>query len=120
MPAKPAATSRQESAQSRSVNVIESEGRELRQLLEVTVAVEEHQSVLQDQRRDPHVVGGDRSALSPELPVDGRVVKCRVLVREQNADPGLSRNARSTASLRARCLLAANPALSSPSTTNGT
>ena len=33
---------------------------ELRQLIEMVVPVDQHESVLQDQRRDPHVVGGDR------------------------------------------------------------
>jgi hypothetical protein len=42
--------------------------------------------VLQDERRQPHVVRRNRCALFPELAKDQRVVVGRLVVREEHAD----------------------------------
>ena len=59
-------------------------------MIEMAIAREEHEIVLQDERRDPEVVGRYRSALSSKLPVDGGMVMRGLIVGEQDQDPVLA------------------------------
>jgi hypothetical protein len=51
-------------------------------MVEMFVACAEYESVLENERRDPPIVGGDRCALVPELPVHHRIMVRRLLIRE--------------------------------------
>lgn len=55
------------------------------------VAGEEDERMLQNKRRDPHIVGGDWGALFAELPVDVRVVVRGLLVGIDNPDTRLEK-----------------------------
>ena len=60
--------------------------RNLREMGDVCIATAEHQSVLRDERRDPHVIRGYRCPLLAQLPNDRRVVVRRVFVGNQHGD----------------------------------
>lgn len=60
---------------------------DLREVIEVLVSRMQRQIVLQHQRRQPHVVGGNRGALFPELTKKSRVVMGRLVVGEEHAHP---------------------------------
>ena len=53
-------------------------------MFEVFVARMQHQRVLQDERRQPHVVRRNRSALLSQLPEDRRIVVRRLIVCEED------------------------------------
>lgn len=61
-----------------------SHANQLRQVIEVAIARMQHQVVLENECREPHIVGRDRRALRPELAVDGRVVVGRLIVRVED------------------------------------
>jgi len=58
---------------------------DLRELIEVLVSCVQRQIVLQYKRRQPHVVGGNRGALFPELAENRRVMMGRLVVGEKHA-----------------------------------
>lgn len=60
--------------------------RQLGQGIEVCVAGTEDQRMLEDQSCDPHIVGGYRCALFPELTVNVGVVVCCLVVGIEDAD----------------------------------
>ena len=60
--------------------------RQLRQDIEVRVAGEKNQRMFENERGDPHIVGGDWGALLAELPVYVRVMMRGLLVGIDNPD----------------------------------
>jgi len=67
--------------------------RELRQGVKMRVTGEQDQGMLQDEGCDPHIIGWDRSALLPQLPVNGGVVMGGLLVGIEDSDAGLQQKA---------------------------
>ncbi len=62
--------------------------RDLWQVVEVRVASEEREMVLDDEGGDPEVVRGDRGALSAQLMEEPSVVMCGLFIGEQYVDAG--------------------------------
>jgi hypothetical protein len=62
---------------------------ELRQVIEVLIARAQDEIVLEDQRRQPHVICRDRCALFPKLAKKRRVMMRRLIVSEQHVHPVL-------------------------------
>ena len=52
------------------------------------VTSEQDKRMLQDEGRDPHIVGRDGSALLAQLPVNGGVVMGGLLVGKEDIDTG--------------------------------
>ena len=76
----------------------------MRQIVEVTVAGEKSEIVLQDKRRDPHVVGGNGRTLRPQLAVDECVLLGGLIVCVEDSNTGLQKELAQNA-LVARTLL---------------
>src|SRR5687767_12776436 len=53
-------------------------------MIEVFVSIMQNQSVLQDERGQPHVIGRNGCSLLPELSEDRRVVVSRLIVWKQH------------------------------------
>jgi hypothetical protein len=62
---------------------------ELRKGVKMRVAGAEDKRMLQDERRDPHIVGWDGSALFAQLPVKGGVMMRGLFIGIEHADAGL-------------------------------
>ena len=56
-------------------------------MIEVLVACVKREVVLQNERGEPHIVGGDRCALFPELMKHGRVMVGGLIVGKQDKHP---------------------------------
>lgn len=75
--------------EARQVNRLPLNARQLRECVEMSVAGAENKRMLQDEGRDPHIVGRDGSALLTQLSVERAVMMSCLFVGVENANAGL-------------------------------